>query len=76
MSKIETINRLYIKGHINGEEYEDLISAHVKEEQSSADKIIELIGSMSVVELLETYKRADIEPVRLLIIAEVENRIG
>lgn len=81
MKTLDKINNLYIKGIINEEEYEELLSRH-KRKTEPLDNIKNILGIMTVEELLETYKNAIAEKeakaelLKYLIIAEIENRIN
>ena len=70
MDKLTKINEMFIKGWINEDEYEELIEKHTPK-----NNIKDIISSMSIEELLETYKNDDTEIIKYLIIAELENRI-
>ena len=72
MNILDKINDLFIKGWITEEEYEELYNKYAP---SYKEKIIELISSMSIEELLDTYKNDDTNVIKYLIIAELENRI-
>lgn len=79
MDTITKLNNLFIKGWINEEEYKNLINKHTKD-NSSTDKIKKMLNSMSIEELLDTYDKAETKAekktIKLLIMAELEKRIG
>ena len=81
MKTIDKINNLFIKGMIDKEEYEELISKYERKPEP-LENIRDILGVMSVEELLETYKNAITETeakrelLKYLIISELENRIN
>lgn len=81
MKTLDKINNLYIKGMIDKEEYEKLISKY-KCKPKPLDNIRDILKVMNVEELLETYKNAIAETeakaelLKYLIISEIENRIN
>lgn len=82
MDKLDRINELYLKGHINEAEYEALYERH-KPQKSWAEELIGALGNMSLESLLELYKDAEIQHgkagaslLHLLIVAELDKRIN
>lgn len=81
MKTLDKINNLYLKGMINKEEYEELISKY-KPQPEPLENIQRILSIMTVEELLETYKNAVTETeakadlLKFLIIVEIENRIN
>lgn len=81
MKTLDKINKLYVNGMIDREEYEELISKH-KPKPEPLENIHHVLSIMTVEELLETYKNAITETeakrelLKYLIISELENRIN
>lgn len=81
MKTLDKINNLFIKGMIDKEEYEELINKYERKPEP-LENIRDILGIMSVEELLETYKNAITETeakrelLKYLIISELENRIN
>lgn len=82
MDKLDRINEMYLKGHIDKAEYEALYNRH-KPQESGAAKLVGIVSSMSLEELLEAYKdaesllgKAGASVIQLLIVAELDKRIN
>lgn len=89
MDEIKRINELFRKGRINEKEYEELYNKYKPADNSiisvdsvgkTVDKIINILSSMSIEELLDVYDQAETETekniIKQLIIAEIEDRIN
>lgn len=82
MDKLNRINEMYVKGHIDKAEYEALYDKY-SPKTSGAAELVGLIGKMSLEELLEAYKdteqllgKAGASVIHLLIVAELDKRIN